>query len=219
MLYPLSYETVRLSSLFRTSPCAIWRLPTGLLTPWVEHWWSRRDLNPQPSACKAGALPVELRPRFFWRSRRDLNPRCRIDSPVSWATRRRDLKPVSSARKKGTGGSAGIRTQDRLFSLFRFSRPLRSTTPARFLHSRSFPYYCQPTSGCSLHSRLLYGGPRRTRTFDLRSRKPPLYPLSYEAVTLCRSTLLSSSDTPRWIPGNGIGAGGGNRTRAFRVET
>ena len=26
-------------------------------------WWRRRDLNPQLPACKAGALPIELRPR------------------------------------------------------------------------------------------------------------------------------------------------------------
>ena len=25
-------------------------------------WWSRQDLNPPPPACKAGALPDELRP-------------------------------------------------------------------------------------------------------------------------------------------------------------
>src|SRR6478609_10968159 len=26
-------------------------------------WWSRRDSNSRPSACKADALPTELRPR------------------------------------------------------------------------------------------------------------------------------------------------------------
>jgi hypothetical protein len=27
-------------------------------------WWARRDLNPRPPACKAGALPTELRAHF-----------------------------------------------------------------------------------------------------------------------------------------------------------
>ena len=26
-------------------------------------WWRRWESNPQPPACKAGALPIELRPR------------------------------------------------------------------------------------------------------------------------------------------------------------
>ena len=29
----------------------------------VQPWWSRRDSNSRPSACKADALPTELRPR------------------------------------------------------------------------------------------------------------------------------------------------------------
>ncbi len=28
-------------------------------------WWRRSDLNRLPPACKAGALPTELRPLFF----------------------------------------------------------------------------------------------------------------------------------------------------------
>ena len=32
--------------------------------PAIERWWSRRDSNPRQPACKAGALPTELRPRL-----------------------------------------------------------------------------------------------------------------------------------------------------------
>ena len=32
----------------------------GFLHPSI--WWRRRDSNPRPSACKADALPAELRP-------------------------------------------------------------------------------------------------------------------------------------------------------------
>ena len=34
-----------------------WRKPIG------RRWWSRRDSNPRHPACKAGALPTELRPQ------------------------------------------------------------------------------------------------------------------------------------------------------------
>ena len=30
-----------------------------------EDWWARRDLNPRPPACKAGALPTELSAHFL----------------------------------------------------------------------------------------------------------------------------------------------------------
>jgi hypothetical protein len=30
-----------------------------------DSWWRRQDSNPRPSACKAGALPTELRPQQF----------------------------------------------------------------------------------------------------------------------------------------------------------
>ena len=32
-------------------------------TPNLQHWWSRTGSNRRPPACKAGALPAELRPR------------------------------------------------------------------------------------------------------------------------------------------------------------
>ena len=32
-----------------------------------KSWWRRADLNRQPLACKASALPVELRPHTFGR--------------------------------------------------------------------------------------------------------------------------------------------------------
>ena len=31
----------------------------------AQFWWSRSDLNRRPPACKAGALPTELRPRII----------------------------------------------------------------------------------------------------------------------------------------------------------
>jgi hypothetical protein len=31
----------------------------------LDTWWRRQDSNPRPSACKAGALPTELRPQQF----------------------------------------------------------------------------------------------------------------------------------------------------------
>jgi hypothetical protein len=40
------------------------------MSPWLESvclgagWWSRSDSNRRPPACKAGALPTELRPRI-----------------------------------------------------------------------------------------------------------------------------------------------------------
>ncbi len=43
----------------------VWRLfPTFSSRPlsWPTAKWSRRDSNPRPSACKADALPAELRP-------------------------------------------------------------------------------------------------------------------------------------------------------------
>ena len=38
-----------------------------LLTVNFRSQWRRRDSNSWPPACKAGALPTELRPRFNWR--------------------------------------------------------------------------------------------------------------------------------------------------------
>jgi hypothetical protein len=35
------------------------------LSAFELHKWRRRDSNPRPLACKASALPVELRPRVF----------------------------------------------------------------------------------------------------------------------------------------------------------
>ena len=47
------------------------QMPIALLSPFssllpylrLRRKWSRRDLNPRPSACKADALPAELRPQ------------------------------------------------------------------------------------------------------------------------------------------------------------
>src|ERR1035437_7524573 len=33
---------------------------------WEKLWWSRTDSNRRPPACKAGALPAELRPQTWW---------------------------------------------------------------------------------------------------------------------------------------------------------
>ena len=38
-------------------------------------WWRRTGSNRRPPACKAGALPAELRPLIFWWAREDLNLR------------------------------------------------------------------------------------------------------------------------------------------------
>jgi hypothetical protein len=43
------------------------RTATSVLCPLISvlrHWWSRPGSNRRPPACKAGALPAELRPRF-----------------------------------------------------------------------------------------------------------------------------------------------------------
>lgn len=38
--------------------------PGGAGHPWSRPWWSRTESNRRPPACKAGALPTELRPLF-----------------------------------------------------------------------------------------------------------------------------------------------------------
>ena len=47
-----------------------------LLNTEVLGWWRLRESNPWPPACKAGALPAELNPRFFFQG-----PRSRILCP------------------------------------------------------------------------------------------------------------------------------------------
>ena len=48
----------------RLEPPAEKNRPGARLAPGLRiHWWRRRGSNPRPPACKAGALPTELRPR------------------------------------------------------------------------------------------------------------------------------------------------------------
>jgi hypothetical protein len=53
----------------------------GILAP---DWWSRRDSNSRPPACKAGALPTELRPhswprKWIYKERAEKNLLCAIN--------------------------------------------------------------------------------------------------------------------------------------------
>ena len=47
-------------------------------------WWNRTDLNRRHPACKAGALPTELRPHENWKQRRRLNPLPDVMSVASY---------------------------------------------------------------------------------------------------------------------------------------
>ena len=54
--------------------------PNNLITRPPEEWWSRTGSNRRHPACKAGALPAELRPQFLgsldqWWAWEDLNLR------------------------------------------------------------------------------------------------------------------------------------------------
>ena len=68
--------------LTRTSNALVISPPPPLLKP--PGWWSRRGSNPQPQACKARALPIELRPRLA--KARGWDPK-KIAKPVAgwWA--------------------------------------------------------------------------------------------------------------------------------------
>ncbi len=57
----------RLSSISSPSPTTL--MSCGLHKKII--WWTRRDLNPRPPACKAGALPAELRAHILLRQAHD----------------------------------------------------------------------------------------------------------------------------------------------------
>lgn len=52
----------------------------------LDAWWRRQDSNPRPSACKAGALPTELRPQQFVMNAERCGPN-RAKTLSRWCTR------------------------------------------------------------------------------------------------------------------------------------
>ncbi len=87
-----------------------------------QKWWTERELNSRPFACKANALPLSYRPREWWQRegsnlrraafqtaalptellRRDWSGRRELNSRQSrW---QRDTLPLSYARIVGEGG-------------------------------------------------------------------------------------------------------------------
>ena len=58
----------------------------------LEDWWSLSGSNRRPSACKADALPAELRPRLFASRRAGLRPKAAAPPPL--ASRRAGLRPT-----------------------------------------------------------------------------------------------------------------------------
>ena len=71
-----STECLHRNSLFlklrkKENHCSVFRKILSTDTPiYCRIWWSQSGSNRRPPACKAGALPAELRPQSFWRSRK-----------------------------------------------------------------------------------------------------------------------------------------------------
>ena len=71
-------------------------------SPGGKGWWSRTGSNRRPPACKAGALPAELRPLFLFSLKR------RRRRPSPWLSRHEARRPVGltdAFRVRGTNSS------------------------------------------------------------------------------------------------------------------
>jgi hypothetical protein len=57
----------------RRNCCSLQRLQQHSQSTRRQQWWSQTGSNRRPPACKAGALPAELWPRYAWWAWEDLN--------------------------------------------------------------------------------------------------------------------------------------------------
>lgn len=174
-----------------------WRPPCcHYITP-IQPWWTRWDLNPQPSACKAGALPLSYMPvsRFrAWRRRQDLDPH------ISWFEARRSSielrRHVPSGEENPPGrqlvGTVGL-----------------EPTPSSFAGKRS---------SVELRPGLLFSGAREgIRTLDLlldRETRLSATLRRHLRFPADRQTTASRDPVARSEPGTGCG----NRTRVATLK-
>ena len=119
---------------------------TSFDIPEDDRWWSLSGSNRRPEACKATALPAELRPRFRSGLRRRRKP------PLSWlpapsgAAAGRPLQEWRRCDAFSVASPTGRRRllaepQDKMVGLGRLERP---TSPLSGVRSNHLSYRPQP---------------------------------------------------------------------------
>src|SRR5436853_864254 len=80
--------------------------PTSKDSPHPLGWWRRRDSNPRPPACKAGALPLSYVPRAAQRSGVTVFIAYSRPSLLHCLARRIRVSPALRLRTPGWSGAA-----------------------------------------------------------------------------------------------------------------